>query len=482
MADLAARGTTVRRLQIRCRTVDRVTAQARAGQFLEEATAHPPSLPPGAILCIRRLSDPRPGVVSFDARRGAPAQWTQAVKSAIDERVRASARPARGDVPANAEAVMFADRAEMLACLAADWCTSTLGRRWWWYALLGQAADDDAVLKAWLTAPHHIAAAFEEAARLRVAARFVGRIDRNTVRALLRMLIVEHNLDRLVAPIERMMVGVLPGVAQQLPADRLSPSDAPGPWSRCVPECATSMLRADQRCLLGVALTLRRQPWRVRTIEFAAQVEGWSSDVLRSAEAKEREPRRAVVEPATAPAPPMLPVGLPGGEELPPNTNIAMVTSRLGGVFYLLNVAIALGLYGDFTTPRARGINLPIWDFVRLAGWHLAPRRFRRDPLWQLVAHLAGRDARGWQRDPLWVTQSLVPHLRSRIARALGVAHLRDAGAVLCVHRAQVVTSPAHLDVFFSLAAHPMAIRLAGLDRDPGWIPAADRTVTFHYD
>ena len=482
MADLAARGTTVRRLRIRCRAVDRVTAQTRAGQLLEDATAQPASLPPAAILCIRRLSDPRPGVVSFDTRRRAPAQWTQAVRSAIDERARGSARPARGGVPADAEAVMFADRAEMLACLAADWCASTLGRRWWWYALLGQAADDDAVLKAWLTAPHHIAAAFEEAARLRVAARFVGRIDGNTVRALLGALIGEHTLHRLAAPIERLMVGILPGVAQQLPADRLSPSDAPDPWSRCVPECATSMLRADQRCLLGVALTLRRQPWRVRTIEFAAQVEGWSSDVLRSAEAKEQEPRRAVVEPTTAPAPPMLPVGLPRGDRPPLSTNVAMVTSRLGGVFYLLNVAIALGLYGDFTMPRERGINLSIWDFVRLAGWHLAPRRFRRDPLWQLVAQLAGRDARRRQHAPLWVTQSLVPHLRSRIARALGIAHGRNASAVLCVHRAQVVTSPAHLDVFFSLAAHPMAIRLAGLDRDPGWIPAADRTVTFHYD
>jgi hypothetical protein len=158
------------------------------------------------------------------------------------------------------------------------------------------------------------------------------------------------------------------------------------------------------------------------------------------------------------------------------------VTSQLGGVFYLLNVAIALGLYGDFTKPREPGIDLAIWDFVRGVGWHLAPRRFRRDPVWKLLGWLAGRDARARWRAPLWVIQSLLPHLRSRIARALGVADPRHADALLCVHRGQVVTSPAHLDVFFSLAAHPLTIRLAGLDRNPGWIPAADRIVTFHYD
>jgi hypothetical protein len=46
----------------------------------------------------------------------------------------------------------------------------------------------------------------------------------------------------------------------------------------------------------------------------------------------------------------------------------------------------------------------------------------------------------------------------------------------------RVTTTPAHLDVHFSLAAHPIDIRMAGLDRDPGWIPAAGRHVAFHFD
>jgi hypothetical protein len=36
--------------------------------------------------------------------------------------------------------------------------------------------------------------------------------------------------------------------------------------------------------------------------------------------------------------------------------------------------------------------------------------------------------------------------------------------------------------VLFRLAEHPIELRMAGLDRDPGWVPAAGRHIVFHYD
>jgi len=35
--------------------------------------------------------------------------------------------------------------------------------------------------------------------------------------------------------------------------------------------------------------------------------------------------------------------------------------------------------------------------------------------------------------------------------------------------------------VRLSLTELPLEIRLAGLDRDPGWIPAAGRFLAFHF-
>ena len=44
------------------------------------------------------------------------------------------------------------------------------------------------------------------------------------------------------------------------------------------------------------------------------------------------------------------------------------------------------------------------------------------------------------------------------------------------------VAAPRSTSVRLPLAELPIAIRLAGLDRDPGWIPAAGRSVAFHFE
>jgi hypothetical protein len=37
------------------------------------------------------------------------------------------------------------------------------------------------------------------------------------------------------------------------------------------------------------------------------------------------------------------------------------------------------------------------------------------------------------------------------------------------------------VDLFFRLDQIDVRARLAGLDRDPGWVPALGRVITFHY-
>jgi hypothetical protein len=51
----------------------------------------------------------------------------------------------------------------------------------------------------------------------------------------------------------------------------------------------------------------------------------------------------------------------------------------------------------------------------------------------------------------------------------------------LCNHHARVTVTPTHLDVFFKLSELPIAIRLSGLDRNPGWVPAAGRYIMLHF-
>ena len=249
------------------------------------------------------------------------------------------------------------------------------------------------------------------------------------------------------------------------------------------------------------------------------------------------------------------------------------IETRLGGVFYLINAALAMELYGDFTRPLEPGIELSIWDFLALMGRELIGEQFERDPIWRLLAKVAGREegelpgARfkqedDWRMPPDWLnafperrdlsygisrgrlvvmhsagfsvldvklgsrfrmrniqerlarelgrysnvgsvtrsrgapakvirrelersldrwTRRIADYLRVRLARSTG-APVGDLARMFFARAARVDVSPARLDVFFLLAELPIEIRLAGLDRDPGWLPAAGRAIAFHYD
>jgi hypothetical protein len=213
------------------------------------------------------------------------------------------------------------------------------------------------------------------------------------------------------------------------------------------------------------------------------------------------------------------------------------VATRLGGLFFLANAALALELYGDFTMPLRPGIALPFWDLLTELGRRLTGST-ADDPIWDLFAGLSGPPAepsddeafgpRAWHVPPAWMVAfpetvvhgwRLEPHhlalehpggfavaevprpgaphvsastrasrwldhlaryVRARLGRALGLASDGELAPFLA-RPATVATSDTHVDVTFSLEHHPLEIRVAGLDRDPGWIPAAGRSLRFHF-
>ncbi len=52
---------------------------------------------------------------------------------------------------------------------------------------------------------------------------------------------------------------------------------------------------------------------------------------------------------------------------------------------------------------------------------------------------------------------------------------------LVVMHSARVRLTATHLDVFLTLEELPVEIRIARLDRDPGWVPAAGRYIAFHF-
>jgi hypothetical protein len=106
-------------------------------RLLDGADLRLTEMSPSAILIVRQLADPLPGHVapSWRAMR-VDATWERATKDALAGIYRRAARLQAGYVSASAEAVLFTDEAEMLACLALDTSRGEAQRHWWWHALL----------------------------------------------------------------------------------------------------------------------------------------------------------------------------------------------------------------------------------------------------------------------------------------------------------------------------------------------------------
>ena len=79
-----------------------------------------------------------------------------------------------------------------------------------------------------------------------------------------------------------------------------------------------------------------------------------------------------------------------------------------------------------------------------------------------------------WRRRR-WV-HCLARYLEARLKLATGDD---DAVALVCRRPAKIVDDAESVEMSFSLDRHPLALRLAGLDRDLGWLPAAGRRIAF---
>ena len=697
----------VRRVRAVSGERDALALRTRLAGALAHASLHPKGLPRSAVLCVRSLRAPRAGAYGL-ARHSAHAQraWAAACAESIERLLASAARPARGFVPAAAESVVFADSAELLACLAGDWCSGQAQARWWWRALFKQMGMADAVVAAWRGQPEYVPGALAHLARQNLARDFALALPADSARVVLDGVLRRFALRELASALAGARRG--PTETSYALADAEDDAEAftektisvtahAAPWRHVAPEAEGATLGPEAACLLGVGLTLQRAPAAARAPSFARAVREWlraryvparmrveartESTVRTSAPDPEpaetarvtQSPRTekkaeadalapaveagldaaardeggtvarvetARPEAARANATPFVEAGAAevsfeseaqtessarGAEEVtreeeapharkPPATQVereaedatcssvevtaesevvaaspaefaaedeegaafveaadaspleAQIATRFGGVFFLVNLGLFLELYGDFSAPLAPGLALSVWDFCSLLGERLCGRALRDDPVWSLLAQLAGRDEKtepgagfeppcDWRVPRAWLTQMpragawrwrsgrgrlrvshpsgfvvldvardrraavsqlaaeletyadlqtatperderaarsrrtplarwlacLSAYARVRLCYALG-CDARSLRSLLLARPARVSVTTTHVDVVMALSELPVGVRVAGLDRDPGWVPAAGRYVAFHFD
>lgn len=532
--------STILRLRVKGSDLDPLALRGRLENVLSDVSLQP-RLPPSATLFIRKLDDPLPGSIQLDSPHArAPHVWRQAFQTRFDRLVSSAARPAHGFVADSAESVVFYDYAELLACLTADWCSGSALTRWWWQAFIKRGDLSWLIRQFWREKIEYVPAALEHVVRKGVLVEFVSRLSDVEVREIVQRVLSTFGVTRIerIKTTDFFSVDVVPEVNHVALVAR-----SEMPWRQVVPESDTPNLRPVQQFFVGIVLMVHRAPSRVRTLSFAQEVERWIQSIVSEPSPAKQTITEERIEtksfkPSETPAPirenpihadliDVKPPPPPEGsvksavktpeqikianaifryeqpevltvtsvahteqiiEETPLPEPIVVTTTapetldaitiktNLGGLFYLINLAIFLEIYSDFTSPVEQfHDDLSIWDFVAIVGKELDQET--DDPIWQLLKNLADREDE--LTTPTWLAD-LLPHIRARLHLALGIDD--DVAEILLHHEARITITPTHLDAFFSLSDHPIEIRLSGLDRNPGWVPAAGRFIAFHYD
>lgn len=170
------------------------------------------------------------------------------------------------------------------------------------------------------------------------------------------------------------------------------------------------------------------------------------------------------------------------------------VTASLGGWAWL--EIVARGLLGDGRQDAALD---PIWEVLAaldgrpegaaIAGTFRGPRSYRLPEGWPAPDRVEAASGPPWpplgmepQGDLRLFLGTLIPYLRWRLLGALGFDDDVLLVSRLLYRRGRLTCSSTHVDVFMGMDQIDIAVRLAGLDVNPGWVPALGRVVTFYFE
>ncbi len=288
-------GTTIRRAAVRGARLDGIAARRSTERLLERIPDSVPGMGASAVLCVRRMS------VHVRNRQRYMQQGSRVLGEGVERLVRHAARPALGAVPANAEAVLFADRAELLSCVARDFMQHQLAQVWWWRVLLPGSGLTSAAMQLWVSEAAHAPTALARLADLQDAVAFVRTLDDANAVELTQAIVRTHGLALLTedstvtSPLSTRSQSDSPLISKSLHDDvYVSPHNHKQEIRTALPEAWAPNLTNSQRRLLAVGLSLVRLPRLVRT---AAYAEALSALLAQLNETSRRSHHSARAEP-----------------------------------------------------------------------------------------------------------------------------------------------------------------------------------------
>ena len=526
-------------------TLDRLTLRGpaplgprkRALRRLEKAAPNV-SGPPSEILIIRKLHDPAPGALASRGQKNVLPKWEQAAAAAISGFRDRASRPRPGMFDDTYDAVIFADEAEMIACIA-ERVAAGRGTAWWARAfmrkmrpghslgglltdqahlvspilthliargtasavlhaltptdidaivhILGLRPKTDAHSKA-QTAPqtHDRQMATRQVVSVpQSIADIIATVPQHLGRLLVAAWLRQHRQQMPPADIEKLVDQIM---EDQIFARRFANSD---PRSKAATRKAIAaegdgsaqLTKPDQRQQKALRSDADNLP-----TSAAPHQSGETPNVLpRPKEhlpiAKSHAPKSKAMETPASDA-----AVNDAASDAPPIQRDGISTAY-GGALFLIN------LYINPIRARAAEMTAALTAAMRpddgkwTAVWRLSKAMLSsekaadNDALWKIFASLD----EGGDHSPVSLTDAdnaAADACRLWLGSAGWDANaaIEDAEiTALLAGPAHVHVTPAHLDVVFPIHAQKLPVRRAGLDLDPGWQPQFGRIVTFHY-
>lgn len=512
-------------------------------RLLAGADLHPPGMPPSALLVVARLDDPLPGRIAHSLHDARPSvEWEQAVRSRLADLWQRAARPVAGVVPPGAAAVLFAERAELLACLAVVAVSAHAAASGgtalppgssvaWWQGVAQQQPSRATLFALLQQAPQLLPAVMAHLSSWGKAEAVLASLAPREAIWLVRAVGEAHAL-----PLEQALFAAAPSTGP-VPAPGKAAAVAEGtrqsqagvtvsptfraPWAPLLVRRGLRPPRLAEpahRLLLGLLLALRLEPALVRSERFLQALRAWwaagafedeaepvtQAAIGHSEQAPQSVERRegAIALESTsaeyaasgkayeaAQNPHTRQKRSPAGDRLEPVAEEGAVEAP----------AV------DQTPPEATPLPVPIP--TRLGGLLYLVNLLTRLELidrcrevlgpWALL-ELAGRDLLsdalpGLAEDLIW---PLLAELDGREPGTLPGEALPDwvmptvqtwlqralpDGPEWLLVDAQLYVTASHLDLVMDLNAIRLDVRMAGLDADPGWVPDLGRVIRFHF-
>lgn len=267
---------------------------------LGSAEFNPAGIPPSAILIVRSMKDPLPGKLPMQVvfTRIVP-DWERSVQDKLYEIYRRAVRPERGLLADNADAIVFADEAELIACLTLALSRGEAWQQWWWRFILKSTppflGSSVSMTKVLCEKAACIPAVLGLLTDWDKSEKVVQTLKSDDVLNVLSAMLDSYEVKDIAAVVDSSAMSTILGSKEEDKKEPLSwnliekkrqhdkefvltshVQKASSPWNRYLNSKAVPReLGKKHACLLGMGLMLKQMPWIARSSDFQAEVVDW---------------------------------------------------------------------------------------------------------------------------------------------------------------------------------------------------------------